>query len=69
MSDMTRISIPVTVIERETLRQHAMQELRDPRDHARYLLRLALGLTPDAKPFENANRAGEVLPDPSAVIA
>ncbi len=40
--EMTRISIPLTVEEREALRISAQHELRDPRDHARYLLRALL---------------------------
>jgi hypothetical protein len=42
--NMTRITIPMTVLERERLRSAATQQMRDPRDHARYLLRQALGL-------------------------
>lgn len=39
---MTRITIPVTVEEREALRRLAHQELRDPREQARHILRCAL---------------------------
>ena len=42
--EMTRISVPMTIEEREMLRRIAQQELRDPRDHARYIIRNALGL-------------------------
>lgn len=35
---LTRISIPVTVEEREALRQLAQNEFRDPREQVRYLL-------------------------------
>jgi len=42
---MTRISVPVTVAERELLQADAQREMRHPRDHARYLLRHAMGLT------------------------
>lgn len=39
---MTRITIPVTVEEREALRRLAHQELRDPREQARHILRSVL---------------------------
>lgn len=39
---MTRITIPVTVDEREALRQLAHKEKRDPRDQARHILRNVL---------------------------
>lgn len=39
---MTRISIPLTVEERESLRLSAQKAMRDPRDHARFILRSAL---------------------------
>jgi hypothetical protein len=39
---MTRVSIPLTVDEREALRILAQQELRDPREHVRFLLRQEL---------------------------
>ncbi len=39
---MTRISIPLSVNEREALRALAQQELRDPREHVRYLLQREL---------------------------
>lgn len=59
---MTRITVPVTIEEREALRALAQRELRDPRDHARYLLRQALGLGGDnVQP--NANR-GAMDSDP-----
>lgn len=38
----TRISIPVTVEEREALRRMAKRELRDPREQARFILRQVL---------------------------
>lgn len=41
---MTRISIPVSVDERDALLVNAEENLRHPRDQARHLLRLALGL-------------------------
>lgn len=46
---MTRISIPVTVAERDALLVDADRNLRHPREQARYLLRLALGLTEPQK--------------------
>jgi hypothetical protein len=39
---MTRISIPLSVNEREALRALARQELRDPREQVRYLLQREL---------------------------
>lgn len=41
---MTRISIPVSVDERDALLVNAVKNLRHPREQARYLLRCALGL-------------------------
>ena len=43
---MTKIMIPVTVGERELLKQAAKMNLREPREQARFLLRDALGLLP-----------------------
>lgn len=42
MQNLTRISIPLTINEREALRILARQELRDPREHVRYLLQREL---------------------------
>lgn len=42
MQRMTRIFIPLTVSEREALRALAQRELRDPREHVRYLLQKEL---------------------------
>ena len=39
---MTKIMIPVTVGERELLKQAAKMNLREPREQARFLLRDAL---------------------------
>jgi hypothetical protein len=39
---MTRISVPLSVTEREALRLLAQRELRDPREHVRYLLQREL---------------------------
>ena len=52
---MTRISVPVTVAERELLQADAQRKLRHPRDHARYLLRQALGLVSEqtTEPMQN----------------
>ncbi len=54
---LTRITIPVSLEEKETLRRVAHTQLRDPRDHARYLLRQALGLT--SVDNQNDNRPAE----------
>lgn len=39
---LTRISVPVTIEEREALRKLAQCELRDPREQVRYLLQQEL---------------------------
>lgn len=39
---ITRISIPVSVAEREGLRLLAQKEMRDPREQVRYLLQQEL---------------------------
>lgn len=52
---MTRISIPVSVAERDALLVNAERNLRHPRDQARHLLRLALGLDTPTK-HETADR-------------
>jgi hypothetical protein len=39
---MTRIFIPLSVNEREALRILAQRELRDPREHVRFLLQREL---------------------------
>ncbi len=67
---MTSISVPVTVAERELLRAVAERELRKPREHARFILRLAL-LGAGASPPEqstNSNCAG-VGQDTSGAVA
>ena len=46
---MTRISIPVSVTERDALLVNAERNLRHPRDQARFLLRCALGLDSPTK--------------------
>jgi len=67
--EMTWITVPVTIEERESLRAKAHQELRSPRDQARLLLRQALGLATSNQSNQMHNRAGEVLADSSAVAA
>lgn len=67
MQNMTRISIPMTVDEREALRTLALRELRDPREHVRYLLQKELaqqGILPT-----NANGAGVRQDQTSTVCA
>ncbi len=44
MANVTRIFVPIGVEELDALRQAARQDLRNPRDQARHLLRVALGL-------------------------
>jgi len=53
---MTRISIPVSIEEREALRLLSQQQTRDPRDQARHILRQALGLTNDASTARQTER-------------
>jgi hypothetical protein len=65
MNEYTRITVPLSKDEFAALRDTAGNEYRHPRDHARYLLREALGLTGETRP--NANRASEILADPSAI--
>ena len=66
---MTRINIPVSVDERDALLVNAEENLRHPREQARYLLRCALGLT-DPNKHETATPAfpgtgsGFVTPHP-----
>ena len=54
---MTRISIPVTVDERDALLVNAERNLRHPRDQARHLLRCALGLVDSPNKHETATLA------------
>jgi hypothetical protein len=44
MNEPKRITIPLSPDEVAALRKRAAQELRDPRDQARYMVRAALGL-------------------------
>ncbi len=61
----TRISVPMTIEEREALRAYAKREMRQPQEQARYLLRLALGL---AEQPETRNR-GAMDCDPQHAAA
>ena len=40
--EMTRVSVPLTIEEREQLRLSAQKALRHPREQARYILRSVL---------------------------
>jgi hypothetical protein len=42
MQEMTRISVPMTVEEREALRTLALNEMREPREHVRFLIKQAI---------------------------
>lgn len=44
MDNHQRLTLIFTTVEMNALRQKAKASLRNPRDQARYLLRLALGL-------------------------
>ena len=59
---LTRISVPVTVAEREMIRACAADNLRHPRDQARYFLQMALGLVGDVSQHGNtpADNAQEI---------
>ncbi len=60
MSEYTRITVPLSKDEFVALRDTAGSEYRHPRDHARYLLRAALGLTGnDVQSRPNANRVAK----------
>lgn len=56
MAHFTRITVPLGEDEFFALRENAGREYRHPREQARYLLRLALGLDSDQK-HETATRA------------
>ena len=57
MSEYTRITVPLSQAEFVALRDKAEREYRHPRDHARYLLREALGLpVVNIQPQPNTNR-------------
>lgn len=45
MTHYTRITVPLGKDEFQALRESSDREYRHPREQARYLLRLALGLT------------------------
>jgi hypothetical protein len=53
---MTRISVPVTIAEREELQADAQRQMRHPREHARYLLRQALGIA-EVQQVESSDNA------------
>lgn len=40
--EITRISIPVSIEEREAIKRLAQQEMRDPREQVRYMLQREL---------------------------
>jgi hypothetical protein len=55
MKAYTRIIVPLSKEELDSLRQLAKQELRDPRDQVRHILRLALWGNNDQMTNENTN--------------
>lgn len=61
MIRQTSINIPLTPAEVDALRKVATTELRHPRDQARYLLRVGLGLA--APPTNATNPVAEVSQD------
>ena len=58
------IYVPLTWEEFVKLREVALNECRDPREHARYLVRVGLGM---ADP-ENKSGARVVLADPGTTV-
>lgn len=69
MREYTRITVPLSRDEFVALRDTAGSEYRHPRDHARYLLRQALGLTSeDDQPQQMHNRTG-VRQDIASAVA
>lgn len=62
---ITRITVPVSIDEREALRILAQQEMRDPREQVRYLLQQEL-IKRGMLTLE-MNSAGHVLADTSTV--
>ena len=67
MRPSTGLQIPMTPEEKSLLREDAERNLRNPRDHARYLLRVALGL-PDIRNGTRAVPASEGTGGAVAVI-
>lgn len=66
MQPLTRITIPISVEEREALRTLALNEMRDPREHVRLILRRELTrkrLLPTCE-----NNSGQVIKSRSAAI-
>lgn len=63
-TSMTRVSIPMSICERDALRALANAQLRDPREQARYMLRQALGLTcEEVQPQQMESHTSNVLAD------
>ena len=58
MSRRASINVPLEQAEVDALRRAAATELRNPRDQARYLLRVGLGLV--APPTNATNPVAEV---------
>lgn len=70
MNEYAGVNIRLSREEYSQLTQQAQRELRHPRDHARYLLRQALGLTSeDVLPQQAHNRAGAVSQAVPSAIA
>lgn len=65
----TRISVPLGRDEFIALRESATGSYRHPRDQARYLLRLALGLAAATNEPNKHNHAVHTLPGNDGVIA
>lgn len=66
MNEYVGINVRLSRGEFERLSAQAQRDLRHPRDQARYLLRLALGL---ADPEETRNRGAVVDCDPQHAAA
>lgn len=68
MTHFTRITVPLGKDEFQALRENADREYRHPREQARYLLRLALGLDTPNK-HESATPALQGNGDLAAIVA
>ena len=66
MTEVTRITIPVSADEVAALRQAADRDFRHPRDQARFLLRYALGLPTETPPALARNEGAQLLSIPVA---
>lgn len=69
MRPATGLNVPMSIEELEQLRTIANNNLRHPREQARYLLRQALGLTCEDVQPQHVNHAEAVVKAVPSVIA